>query len=384
MGRWMLFGGVALVLMGCETRTMEEAFPSHFAGPREKEWVIYTDPQDLPNEIVRALPTDYQLINQGGYLTLLLDRTGIIERPRFRMVDFSLFQHNREFLGEIGKLKGEHRQGMGLHGFPHVYASAPKLEPESVLRLEGMLFWRRFYLAYQRVGGPNPDPLAAAFVGRWQGNLLDPQMVEILIEVESWMEHPEKHFDRTVAKQIRTRHLSLPPLSLAAQSPYTQAIKGQDELDLELALGVAIEFKRQGPWAEPELYQGLVVALEKAGLLLFKESPEISRFALAAFVPQGVKGPSLAYLAPKRAQALASQFAHFNQLGAQAQWAAEEPSRLKLGRYPDESELSQRESEKLASVQILNQKAPQRVNLYRPARPFTAPQTRPLSGKRTP
>ncbi len=376
-GLWLLWVAVLALVAGCDSTPVHEAFPSHFPG-EDKGLTVLEAGSAMPEEVVAALPLDFQLAEQTGNLTLVLDGNGLIKRPYFKMIDFLVVNHNRAFGKAISGYKDQGLEGFAPAGFPYVYVLKKPGPAEEGFVKSSLAFWRGLQVQNnlvleqlgqlsqelpsskagalgrldQRLLGldspPTPkvyrfavDPLAEVYrlgfadlssrlvapLGNPFGSPLWPQALE---HAETILAHPEKHFEEVRAKEIRRAKLGSLQLLSAAKSLVEQA-SGTD-LDLGLAFGWKVELRLEGTGFDvtganpsPEQlanYQALVEALAQSGVVRpspFEDPKARGRFVLSRFSPQKEGVANLGFLTEARDEELLAWVRRFRQAGLQAQ-----------------------------------------------------------------
>ncbi|MDT8445275.1 MAG: hypothetical protein RRB13_00095 [bacterium] len=347
---WRLLAGLFILpLLGCDSAKMDQAFKAHFNGKEGLQ--VLSRPEQMPPDILASLPDEFQLANQAGVLTLVLDGAGLIDRPQIKIFDFAVYAHNRSFIQKIGELKEQGLTGVAPEGYPHVYALHPEgpisnwfgpglsqrwsqdaqtyrsLWSEATWLLTQVPKWsasnRSATLAYldQRLAGAGvrhrkgaaPDPLMPWYQGFEviDGKPVQKKTKEALIAAVDILTHPEKHFERTRARDIRKLAIRQLPLREGAFSLYQQVLEFPDEaMDLPAGMGVAVQLDFEGqPYdvralqptsTQLSTYKVVVEALAKAGLVRAENFDQVAgrgRFALSAYAPSVDGEPNLAYLA---------------------------------------------------------------------------------------
>lgn len=356
-----------LLLAGCDEQPMHQAYSAHFGG-EEKVLVRHSD-EGLPPDLVASLPEEFRLAHLAGQLTLVLDGPGLVKRPAVKVVDFAVFAHNRDFIEKITELKEQGMVGTAPLGFPHVYALRPAGPISQLFRQGAAQRWRELAETYQALraealllsgqlgrlslmsradtlaylerrlsGAQRPtqyawgdDPLKGWYEGNLQsiGNLapdlknpwVRPEIAKGLKAAQDILTHPEKHFERERARQIRRLRLGVPQVLLASQSLYVQGLGAAKNLDLPAALGMVVDLDlSQGPYSGPEAEfarQALLDALDQTGLIApmpLGATTKNLRFLPQALVPLEQGQENLLYDAQRFEQILRQAMLEFNGL----------------------------------------------------------------------
>ena len=385
-GPWLLWTAALVLVAGCDSTPVQEAYPSHFAG-EDKGLTVLTAGSTMPEEVIASLPMDFQLAEQTGNLTLVLDGNGLIKRPYFKLMDFLLVNHNRAFGKAISGFKEQGLEGYAPPGFPYIYALKKPGPVEEGFLASSLAFWQRLSLQndltleqLKELGRDLPvgkaaalgrldqrlaelerplapqayrfdlDPVAGVYRSRFAdlsaritspkvnpyGSPLWPKALE---QAEGILSHPEKHFEADQAKEIRKAKLGTLQLRSASKSLVEQASGAG--LDLALAFGWQVELQLEGTGydvtgqsptpAQMANYQALVEALSRSGVVRpspFEDQQARGRFVLGRFAPLKEGAANLGFLTQGRDEEMLALIRAFRQAGLQSQEALGKTAQL--------------------------------------------------------
>jgi len=141
--------GVILILIitGCSSIRMKDAYIAHFDG-RQSTTRVIENKHEMLNELLVQFPPDFRLAHYLGLLTVVIDADGKLYYGEGVASNFFYIAHSSEFQKTKKKYSTSEFRISSPKGFPHVVGIIPNIDITSALELEAGQDWLRFFHRY--------------------------------------------------------------------------------------------------------------------------------------------------------------------------------------------------------------------------------------------